>query len=134
MTHNTHDDYEVGYKKPPKATQFKKGESGNPKGRPKKTRLKPNREHIDAQVAYMMLRPHSFSKNGEMKSLPFIVWLLKKLQADAMKGNRFAQRMLLDWFTGTLKRRESDKMKMIEVLRSQDIINFENALDIMENY
>ncbi len=28
-------DYEVGYGKPPKATQFKKGRSGNPKGRPK---------------------------------------------------------------------------------------------------
>jgi hypothetical protein len=26
---------EVGYKKPPKATRFKKGQSGNPKGRPK---------------------------------------------------------------------------------------------------
>jgi hypothetical protein len=29
------DDYEVGYKKPPKATQFKPGQSGNPAGRPK---------------------------------------------------------------------------------------------------
>ena len=28
--------YEVGYGKPPKHTQFKKGQSGNPKGRPKK--------------------------------------------------------------------------------------------------
>ncbi len=28
-------DYEVGYGKPPKATRFKKGRSGNPKGRPK---------------------------------------------------------------------------------------------------
>ena len=28
-------DYEVGYKKPPKKNQFKKGQSGNPKGRPK---------------------------------------------------------------------------------------------------
>lgn len=27
--------YEVGYKKPPKHTQFKPGQSGNPKGRPK---------------------------------------------------------------------------------------------------
>jgi hypothetical protein len=32
---NDHDSYEVGYGKPPKGTQFKKGESGNPKGRPK---------------------------------------------------------------------------------------------------
>lgn len=27
--------YDVGYKKPPRQTQFKKGTSGNPKGRPK---------------------------------------------------------------------------------------------------
>jgi hypothetical protein len=29
------DNYEVGYKKPPKSGQFPKGTSGNPKGRPK---------------------------------------------------------------------------------------------------
>jgi len=28
-------DYEVGYGKPPRHTRFKKGQSGNPKGRPK---------------------------------------------------------------------------------------------------
>lgn len=28
-------DYEVGYQKPPKATQFARGQSGNPSGRPK---------------------------------------------------------------------------------------------------
>ncbi len=33
----TTDRYEVGYKKPPKNTRFKKGMSGNPKGRPKRT-------------------------------------------------------------------------------------------------
>jgi|MDSW01.1.fsa_nt_gb hypothetical protein len=30
--------YEIGYGKPPKSGQFKKGKSGNPKGRPKGTR------------------------------------------------------------------------------------------------
>ena len=29
------DQYAVGYQKPPKSTQFKPGQSGNPKGRPK---------------------------------------------------------------------------------------------------
>jgi hypothetical protein len=29
--------YEVGYKKPPEHSQFKGGQSGNPKGRPKKS-------------------------------------------------------------------------------------------------
>jgi hypothetical protein len=32
------DDYEVGYGKPPKKSQFQKGVSGNPTGRPKKSR------------------------------------------------------------------------------------------------
>ena len=31
-------DYAVGYGRPPKATQFKPGQSGNPKGRPKGSR------------------------------------------------------------------------------------------------
>lgn len=31
-------DYEVGYRKPPKHSRFKKGESGNEKGRPKKSK------------------------------------------------------------------------------------------------
>jgi hypothetical protein len=31
-------DYEVGYGKPPKSTQFKKGQSGNENGRPKRTK------------------------------------------------------------------------------------------------
>lgn len=34
---NRHDD-KVGYKKPPKASQFKPGQSGNPKGRPKSSK------------------------------------------------------------------------------------------------
>jgi|HubBroStandDraft_1064217.scaffolds.fasta_scaffold233481_2 hypothetical protein len=35
MTQNNDDSQPVGFGKPPKATQFKKGQSGNPKGRPK---------------------------------------------------------------------------------------------------
>jgi hypothetical protein len=31
-------DYDVGFGKPPKAHQFKPGESGSPKGRPRKTK------------------------------------------------------------------------------------------------
>jgi hypothetical protein len=31
-------DYEVGYRKPPQRSRFKKGQSGNPKGRPRGSR------------------------------------------------------------------------------------------------
>ena len=39
------EDYEVGYRKPPAAFRFKKGASGNPKGRP------PGRRSSEAQEA-----------------------------------------------------------------------------------
>jgi hypothetical protein len=36
MSINPEEGYEVGYKKPPKATRFQKGKSANPNGRPRK--------------------------------------------------------------------------------------------------
>ena len=36
MSGNSNEAYEIGYGKPPKATRFQKGKSGNPSGRPKK--------------------------------------------------------------------------------------------------
>ena len=38
MSRDKKGDYTVGYGKPPTATRFKKGQSGNPKGRPKGSR------------------------------------------------------------------------------------------------
>lgn len=35
MSKDDKNNYEIGYGKPPKSSQFKKGQSGNPKGRPK---------------------------------------------------------------------------------------------------
>jgi Family of unknown function (DUF5681) len=35
MPRNGQDDYEVGYGKPPRHTRFRKGQSGNPRGRPR---------------------------------------------------------------------------------------------------
>ena len=37
MSGKSPETYKVGYRKPPKATRFQKGKSGNPSGRPKKS-------------------------------------------------------------------------------------------------
>lgn len=38
--HSPTGDYDVGYARPPAASQFQKGQSGNPKGRPRRSRNK----------------------------------------------------------------------------------------------
>lgn len=51
--------YNVGYRKPPIATRFEKGKSGNPKGRPTTSDLTP------ARLAQKLLKTHLKSESGK---------------------------------------------------------------------
>jgi hypothetical protein len=56
-------DYDVGYKKPPKAHQFKPGKSGNPAGRPKGSK---NLKTLVNQVADSRV---TVNQNGRRRSI-----------------------------------------------------------------
>jgi Family of unknown function (DUF5681) len=51
-------EYKVGYKKPPKSGQFKKGRSGNPNGRPKKVK------QDTSDIAALLSEPVVVNKSG----------------------------------------------------------------------
>lgn len=74
------DDEAVGYRRPPKASQFKRGQSGNPGGRPRKT---PGRESIAARVLGQMRRLSGQPKGSRVRytTLEVIVMTLKQLTA-----------------------------------------------------
>ncbi len=82
--------YEVGYGRPPKASQFPKGYSGNPKGRPTGTRnLKTDlMEELGEQI--------TLNEGGTPKTLSKQRALLKSLTARAIKGDGRAVNALLN--------------------------------------
>ena len=74
-------DYEVGYGKPPKATQFKKGQSGNKKGRPKKSRNFKTllREELDTLIT---VREGNIEKRMTKREA-----MTKRIVQDAVNGD-----------------------------------------------
>ena len=52
--------YEVGYAKPPVETRFKPGQSGNPRGRPKGAKNKP--QHISTDTLHDIILSEAYRK------------------------------------------------------------------------
>jgi hypothetical protein len=83
------DDYEVGFGRPPKQTRFKPGQSGNPRGRPK--RLPTFKEDFNAELRERLL----LRENGRERRLSKQRALIKALMALAIKGNVRAMNSVL---------------------------------------
>ena len=83
--------YEVGYRKPPRHTQFQKGQSGNPGGRPRRSpagRL----EELALHEAY---RTTVVMEDGHAMPMPVIQAVLRRQLESAAGGNVRAQRDIL---------------------------------------
>jgi len=83
-------DYEVGWGKPPKETQFKKGVSGNPKGRPKKQPVA-----LADTIAEALNAPLHYFEEGQAKTASRLELTLKRHIHRASKGNVAAAEHLL---------------------------------------
>ena len=84
------DNYEVGYKKPPRTNRFKKGSSGNPKGRPKNAKNTTPTELLDQYLS----TPVTVAENGEKKTMTLLEALQRRLVTAALKGEPYAMRLV----------------------------------------
>ncbi|MCC6947027.1 MAG: hypothetical protein IT539_04590 [Bradyrhizobiaceae bacterium] len=74
-------DYEVGYAKPPRATRFKPGQSGNPKGRPKGVR------NFKTDVKATLKSPVKLSREGKARKVTTQAAMLLRLREKALGGD-----------------------------------------------
>lgn len=113
--------YEVGYGKPPKQHRFRKGQSGNPRGRARGSRNQPKVNiGFGMRPAEELLREEAYRKvtlreGGELIELPAIQAVFRAMSISALKGNRFAQRTLADLVTGLEARDAESRNELLSV-------------------
>lgn len=91
--------YEVGYGKPPEATQFRKGKSGNPRGRPKGSKNKLpalNEERMKGIILEEAYRSITVRDGARNISVPIARAVLRSLAVNAVKGQHRSQRLFAE--------------------------------------
>ena len=86
---NTSNDYVVGYRKPPLHTRFKKGESGNVRGRPKGAR------NLAGVLERVLNAPVTINENGQRKTITKFEAVIKLLVNQTLKPDLRALQQLL---------------------------------------
>ncbi len=80
----------VGYCRPPRATRFKPGQSGNPLGRPRKP--KPIQDLLMTELRRRVV----IRENGREQRIPKLELVMKRFVNDAIQGTYPAVRLLID--------------------------------------
>jgi Family of unknown function (DUF5681) len=115
-------DYEVGYGKPPHHTRFKRGQSGNPKGRP------PGAKNLASSLNELLNELVVIKEDGGRKRISKRKAALKQLVNEAAKGNWRALKLLVDVLQDIEQRTEpqteessfgSTDQKVIEQLKAR---------------
>jgi len=80
--------YSVGFGKPPKPTRFRKGASGNPKGRPR------GRRNFATVLKLALQEKVVVDENGVRKTVTKLEAIVEQLVSKAMSGDLAAMRHL----------------------------------------
>lgn len=120
-------EYEVGYGKPPKEYQFKKGQSGNKKGRPK------NSKNTYVLLDEILSQTIPITENGKLMHISKRNAVLIQLVNKAIKGDLKATNALLPHML-MADAKEEDKEKIMSVLNRDDEKIISNYLKTLSDF
>jgi hypothetical protein len=108
-------EYQVGYRKPPQHSRFKKGQSGNPRGRPKGS-------ESFARLARRILNEKIvIRENGERRTITKLQAALKQLANKAAAGDPRAIRDVLKLQPVLAQQEDANDDKMtVKIVRFSD--------------
>lgn len=97
-------DYEVGYGKPPLETRFKKGVSGNGRGRPKRDRT------VNEVIEKVLARRVLGNVDGKTTSLPADEAIITRIVQLALNGDIKAAKLVLE----RMERVDAERLERVE--------------------
>jgi hypothetical protein len=110
--------YKIGYGKPPKATQLKKGTSGNPKGRPKGSL------NLSTDLAAELSEQITLREGGRSRRVSKQRALIKSLLAKALQGDVRATTAVLALYARVITEPAEEPNDPIEIDEVQILRRF----------
>jgi hypothetical protein len=124
MTKDIAKPYDIGFGKPPKKTRFKKGQSGNPAGRPRGSKNTPkllSDESLSKIILYEAYREIRINEESGPITVPIAQAVIRSITVKAAKGDHRSQRLLTDMLKKVEERENTRHLQMMEA--AVDYIN-----------
>jgi len=110
MTKRSKGTYEVGYGRPPALTQFKPGQSGNPRGRPKGSK------NVASLATRVFSRPITVTQDGRTRKVTVAEAIFIKIASRALSGDTSSQRLV----THLLQAAEAEAPQITTLFETND--------------